>query len=73
MFFFQYLAFIVVGVGTFFNVIFHVCINEPPCDALLEREKNRRNGKNKKAKSKTKDKKGRIDILFNGFCFLAHF
>ena len=57
---FQYLAFVVVGVGTFFNVIFHLFIKEPPCEALLEREKNEEKGKNKNKKWSKSDKKGSV-------------
>ena len=52
------MAFIVVGVGTFFNVIFHLFIKEPPCQALLEREKNEKKRTNKNEKRKMNDKKG---------------
>ena len=54
----QYLAFIIVGVGTFFNVVFHMCIKEPPCEALVEREKNKKKRKKENLKRRKSDNKG---------------
>ena len=41
----QYLGFIVVGTGTFFNIIFHVGTKEPPTEALLKHQEERKLGK----------------------------
>ncbi|XP_020619286.1 major facilitator superfamily domain-containing protein 12-like [Orbicella faveolata] len=51
---FMYLGFIVVGTGTLFNIIFHVGTKEPPSEALLKWQQERKHKKLGKGKSERK-------------------
>jgi len=50
----QCLGFIVVGTGTLFNIIFHVGTREPPSEALLKWQEERKQKKLENGKSERK-------------------
>ncbi|KAJ7370165.1 Major facilitator super domain-containing protein 12 [Desmophyllum pertusum] len=56
---FMYLGFIVVGTGTVFNIIFHVGTKEPPSEALLEWQQER---KQKKHGKRTCERKALLKV-----------
>ena len=58
-----------MGTGTLFNIIFHVGTKEPPSEALLKWQQERKHKKLGKGKNERKGEDFQFNVKLSGFLF----